>query len=56
MNFIFVFIASFFILGVCWITPLAGTDAAYENQGKPFAIIAVISVILTGLINTMILA
>jgi|GEM_PF-4675621 len=53
MTFVFIFIASFFILSACWITPLAGTDEAYKNHSKPLMIIAGVSVVVSGLIGTI---
>ncbi|MEC7983693.1 MAG: hypothetical protein VX278_00935 [Myxococcota bacterium] len=53
INLIFYFLAIFFILSVCWFTPLAGTPAAYENTTKRFAIIGVLSVIFTGAVGAL---
>ena len=51
VNILFSFIASFLILSICWITPLAGTEAAHKNQSKAFGVILAISVIFTAFMN-----
>ena len=49
----FFFLAIFFILSVCWFTPLAGTAEAYHNMTKRFAIIAALSAVITVTVNVV---
>ena len=51
MTLAFAFIASFFILSACWLTPLAGTAAINNNHSKAFISIAVVSAVVTGLLS-----
>ena len=48
MTIAFVFIASFYILSMCWFTPVAGTDAVNGNHTKAVSVITVISLIIAG--------
>jgi len=46
MTIAFIFIASFYILCVCWFTPFAGTDEINNNQTKAVSVITIISMLI----------